>query len=405
MIEPKTFYRDFDNLLKSIRLKKKDHNFLYSILNEVQAKFGDTLCLGAVRVYEDRGDQFVLIKSFDHQNGRAIPTAFALDDPAVQRLLKHGSYIYDESEMTIDPAMTDTAYYAIPAAILVRSPEQRWIVVFELKAGWVREEVTFALNAIRTALNYRLFSDAVKTDLEQAAQIQHSLLPGELPRIRGYELAARSQQTEIVGGDLYDFYEFEEDIFGVCVGDASGHGLPAALVVRDVVIGLRMGLEKHMKMVYTLQKLNNVIYRSTYSSRFVSLFYGEIERDGHLIYVNAGHPAPFLVHGDQVVDLKATGLILGAVQEIRLHRSYAHMAPGSVLVLYTDGIFERENRNEETFTINRLKQLVVEHQNEGAQQLLDRIFEAVYEFGNRGKWEDDSTVVVIKRLLTGVRPD
>lgn len=398
MIDPKTFYRDFDILLKRIHHEKRHKNFIFSILKEVQANFGSSLKLGNLRIYEERGDEFILVHCNVEQNGRPLIKRLFASSKAVQELLHHGSYIYDSVDFSIDPDLRKNNYYSIPAAMVIKGPEKRWIVVFELKDGWSREEVLFSLNAVRTALNYRLFSEAIQNDLQQAAQIQQSLLPAHPPTIPGYQIAARSQTTEIVGGDLYDFFEFGEDNFGVCIGDASGHGLPAALLVRDVVIGLRMGLEKNMKMVYSFQRLNNVIYRSTFSSRFVSLFYGEIERDGHMIYVNAGHPAPFVVHEDQVTELKATGLILGALPEITLHRSYAQLKPGSVLVMFSDGIFERENSKEETYGIKRLKKLVMKYQKLSAQEILDNIFEDVFEFGNRNKWEDDSTAIVVKRL-------
>ncbi len=400
MIEPKIFYRDFDRLLKRIRQEKTGKNFLFTIFTEVQKNFGDALRIGNIKLFEDRGGEFALIVNLLNGNGRDTNTKLLLDSPAVQELLKHGSYLYDNAEFSIDSRISQQGYYAIPAAIVVRSIERRWIVVFELKTGWVREEIVFSLNAIRTALNCRLYSEAVQTELEQAAQIQQSLLPAQPPQTNEYQLAARSLPTEIVGGDLYDFFEFDDDVLGVCIGDASGHGLPAALLVRDVVIGLRMGMEKHMKMVHTFQKLNSVINRSNFSSRFVSLFYGEIERDGHLIFVNAGHPTPFLIKGNTMQDLKATGLILGALPEIKLHRSYAHMEPGSVLVLYSDGILERENDQEQAFNIRRLKKLVEKHQEKSAQEIMDLVFEKVYEYGNRRKWEDDCTVVVIKRLAS-----
>ncbi len=397
-IEPKAFYRDFDNLLKQIRERKSGQNFLCSILEEVHKNFCAKVNLGDIRLYEERGDDFVLTRVFENSRSRKGQETISMDSDAVQLVLNHGSYIYDGDRMSIAPEMSSFDEYAIPAAILIRGPEQRWIAVFELKAGWVREEVVFSLNAIRTAINARLFSEAIQTDMDQAAQIQKSLLPASAPKIDGFDIAVRSQPTEFVGGDLYDFHEFGDSIFGVCIGDASGHGLPAALLVRDVVTGLRMGLEKHMKMVHTLEKLNHVIYRSTFSSRFVSLFYGEFEREGHLIYVNAGHPTPFIVHGQDVQDLNATGLILGALPDIQLHRAYARMQQGSILVLYSDGLFERENQDEELFNIDRLKELVIANQEKSAEDIVDLIYKAVFEFGNRMKWDDDSTMVIVKRL-------
>jgi len=398
MYEPKKFYRNFDNLLKKIQENATGKNFLKSILKEVHDNFQDSLKIGSLRLYAERGDKLVLTETIGQENKKSFPKKIPLENEAVQKVLKHGSFIYDEREISIAPEMSQQETYAIPAAILIRGTEQRWIAVFELKEGWVREEVTFSLNAIRSALNQRLYSDAIQTDLEQAALIQKSLLPNHAPKFAGYQIAGRSQATEIVGGDLYDYFEFDDELLGVCLGDASGHGIPAALLVRDIGIGLRMGLEKHMKMVHTLQKLNQVIYRSTYSSRFVSLFYCEIEKDGHMIFVNAGHPAPFLVKGKQVTDLQATGLILGALPEISLHRSYTLIEPNSVMVIYSDGLFERENSQGELFEIKRLKELVIENQTKEAEEILNLIFDRVYEFGNHRKWDDDSTLVVIKRL-------
>ncbi len=400
MLEPKLFYRDFDNLLQKIGSTKTREGFVCSILMEVKENFGERLHIVSIRLYEDRGDEFVLINKFE-QPGSIPVKKIPANSPAIRQVLEHGSYVYDDETITLLSEMRYQDHYAIPAAITIRSPEKRWVAVFEISAGWEREELVFSLNAIRAALNHRLFAEAIKSEIEQAAQIQRSLLPAHVPEIPGYQFAARSLPAEVVGGDFYDFYEFDDEVFGICVGDASGHGLPAALVVRDCVIGLRMGLERQLKMVHSFQKLNSVIYKSTYSSRFVSVFYGELEKDGHMIFVNAGHPSPFVVTGSEVTDLKATGLIIGALPEINIYRSFAHVKPGSLLVFYTDGIFERENREEESFTIDRLKQLVIDNQEKTAQEIVNVIFESAFTFGHGAQWEDDATVVVLKRLLEG----
>ncbi|RMF56529.1 MAG: hypothetical protein D6743_20155 [Calditrichaeota bacterium] len=400
MIEPKIFYRDFDHLLKKIRQGETNKDFLCHILLEVQNSFGEALHLGGLQLYEDRGDEFVLIESCENGAAKNLRHRLKTDSEAVKLVLRHGSYIYDDGKLSIQPEMGGRAGHGIAAAMVIRSGERRWIAVYKLRAGWTRDEVLFALNAIRTTLSYRLFSQAIETDLEQAAEIQRSLLPARPPEVSGYQIAVRSQPAELVGGDLYDFFEFDDDVFGVCIGDASGHGLPAALLVRDIVIGLRMGLEKHMKMVYTFKKLNEVIYKSTFSSRFVSLFYADIEKDGHMIYVNGGHPAPFIVCGDKIEELKATGLIIGALPDMTLHRAYAKLEPNAVLVLYSDGLFERESQDEELFKIQRLQELVKQIQEYDAEKIVEVVFQKIFEFGSRSKWEDDSTLVVIKRLPT-----
>jgi len=399
MVEPKIFYRKLDSLLKRIGKERTGKNFLFSIVKELENMFGSDLHIADGRIYEDHGDEFVLLgPPRKAAVSKRTPARMPADSEAVQHVLRFGSYIYDDPTLSIDSEVSMQYDYAIPAAFTVRSPEDRWIFVFELKAGWVREEIEFCMNAVRTAVNYRLFSDAINSDLEQAAHIQQSLLPANPPDMQGYQIAARSQPAEIVGGDLYDFFLYSDQMFGVSIGDASGHGLPAALLVRDVVTGLRMGLEEQMKMVHTLKRLNRVIHRSTYSTRFVSLFYGEIESDGHLIYANAGHPTPLLVKGNEVHELETTGMILGALPEIDLHRAYAHVEPDSLLVLYSDGLLERQNHKQEVFGLARLKKLVAANQNKNAQEILEVIFESIYAYGNHGRWEDDATVVVIKRL-------
>lgn len=397
MIEPKIFYRKLDELLRKIGKEKSGKKFLSTIMAEVENSFGEDLHITNGRLYKEQGETFTLIAPLDRikpKQGHRLSAA----SEAVQRLLKFGSYIFDDPTISADFGIDGQKEYAIPAAFtVVRNPDRHWLFIFELKSGWVREEIEFCLNAVRSALNFRLFSDAIKSDLQQAATIQQSLLPANPPIVRGYEMAGRSQPAELVGGDLYDYIPFDDDMFGIAVGDESGHGLPAALLVRDVVTGLRMGLEKEMKMVETLKKLNRVIHRSTYSSRFVSLFYAEVESNGNVIYANAGHPAPLLVHGEQVLELKASGIIIGALPEIALHRGYAFFEPGAVLLMYSDGIFERQGADGQQFSIARLKELAKAHQAKSAPEILEIIFNAVYEYGEGASWEDDATLVVVKR--------
>jgi len=398
MIEPKTFYRELDSVLSTISTEKTDEKFFVTILNRLEEKFGDALHIQDSHVYEQRGDEFAFIDTSEKRLDSEIARAIPFHAEGIQQVLQRGIVLYDKPELIKDFDLNLDMDTVTPAAILVHNPVRKWLLVFELKRGWAREEVMLFLNAMRTALNYRLFSEMMHDNLKQAEQIQKSLLPKQAPKVKGYQIFGHSEAAEVVGGDFFDYFEFSEDDFGACLGDASGHGLPAALLVRDVVIGLRMGLAKEMRLVYTLEKLNQVIQRSTYSTNFVSIFVGEIEAEGHLFYVNAGHPPPFLVCREKVSDLKATGITLGFLSEIDLRRSYIHMEPDSVLVLFSDGIMERENTDEEQYGIDRLKELVIANQERSAEEIVKLIFETVYNFGNRVSWEDDATLVVMKKI-------
>jgi serine phosphatase RsbU (regulator of sigma subunit) len=399
MIEPKVFYRKLDSLLSKINLTKTGEDFLFTIVKELGKTFGCDLHIGSGRIYEKNDTEYVLISPLSNLEKVNIETNLAINSEAVESVLNYNTYIFDQTGFSIGIKDGHKKGYAIPAAITVHNQDHDWILIFELKDGWVREEIEFCLNAVRTVLNYRLLSESIKNEYEQAFLIQKSLLPTSSPKIKGYQIAGQSKQAELVGGDIFDYYKFNEEEFGFCIGDASGHGIPAALLARDVIIGLRMGLENNMKMVPTLKKLNRVIFQSIYSTRFISIFYAEMELNGNLFYINAGHPPPLLMHDNKIMELESTGLVFGALPEIDLRRSYIKIHPGSILVLFSDGILERQNNKGDDFNLKGLKEIIVKNKNMDAAGILNAIFQAANEFGNMNNWKDDATVVVIKRLF------
>ena len=398
MIEPKEFYRKLDSLLVKIGQEKSGKVFLFTIVKEIENTFGKDLHLNNGRIFEQSEDEYFLIFP-DSKSGQNYPgTKIPLNSNITESILHSKMYIFDNHVDGIESLRVNKKGYSVPVAFTIHNQDYRWIFVFDLIDGWIREEVDLCLNAVRTALNYRLFSESVKGELEQAAQIQKSLLPIRPPSIPGYQIAGRSQPAELVGGDLFDYFKFDSEQYGFCIGDASGHGIPAALMVRDVVIGLRVGLEKNMQTVYTIKKLNSVLYQNNYSARFISLFYSEMERNGNLFYINAGHPSPLLLKGSEIVELDSTGLLLGALPEIGLRRSYISIPPKGVLVLYTDGILERENKKGEEFGSLRLKKVIQHFKDKNADEIMNAIFHEADEFGKSKKWKDDATVLVVKRL-------
>ena len=398
MIEPKEFYRKLDSLLGKIRIIKSGSDFLSTISKELEKTFSHDLHIGRGHIYEKNGDEYMLVSPLSNSEDIAVEVSLPINSNAVKSIIASKTYIFDNHESDLGLRNTNRKYYAIPAAINVYNQENDWILFFELRSGWIREEVEFCLNAVRAVLVYRLLSESIKSEYEQAYLIQKSLLPTSSPSIQGYQIAGVSKQAELVGGDIFDYYKFNEEELGFCIGDASGHGIPAALMARDVIIGLRMGLENQMKMAHTINKLNRVIHKCVYSTRFISLFYAEIEANGNLFYVNAGHPSPILVYRDEVTELNSTGLVLGALPEIDLRRSYKNFPPESALVLFTDGIVERQNNIDEEFGLTRLKDVILKNREKCADEILNSVFQAADDFGGKLKWKDDATVVVIKRI-------
>jgi sigma-B regulation protein RsbU (phosphoserine phosphatase) len=398
MIELRSFYKKLEALLNIIFQEKSGADYLHSILVELEKGFGEAIKIKNGRIYEQQDKEFLLVYTSEEEIGKSnFPETLPAETKALRRVQRYGTYIFDNPEINIETFANDREHYSIPAAFAVNRQNTKYIFIYDLLSGWNREEIEFCFNTVREALNNRLFADGYEYDLQQAANIQKSLLIDKLPKVAGFDMALRSEAAELVIGDLYDFYTHDKAFFGVCIGDACGHGLPAALLVRDVVTGLRMGLEKEMKLAHTIKKLNRVIHRSNYSTRYVSLFCCEIENDGNVLYINAGHPPAFIVNKDRVHQLPATGITLGYMPEIDLHRGYARLDPGNLLVMYSDGITERQDKNGSEFGLSGLQELIIKEQKRKSEELVEMVFDVLYTYGDHQPWQDDTTLIIIKR--------
>jgi sigma-B regulation protein RsbU (phosphoserine phosphatase) len=402
MATAKLLYRRLDALFGSLKTRRPQPKLLETFLEDCFANLKDDLRLRAGLLYAERRDNFALVKAVGDPG---LPLAETLDAglPPLAEVARHRVYIFSDPDAEASPHRLGFMARASVAALLVGQRPLRYAFFFLLADGWQVDELDFALNTIRASLDARLVDARVRGSFREAAEIQQSLLVEEPPPFPGYDFAARSLAAEEVGGDFYDFYAFNGDMLGVSIGDASGHGLPAALLVRDVVTGMRMGIEKELKIAHVFEKLNRVIHRSRLSSRFVSVFYGELERDGNLVYVNAGHQPPILFFRKPVpglpgeLELSVGGTVIGPLPEARFRRGFARVRPGEVMVMLTDGILERRDKAGEFFGLDRVRAIVRAMEGQTAAAILDRLFEAALAWGEGRPWEDDATIVVVKR--------
>jgi sigma-B regulation protein RsbU (phosphoserine phosphatase) len=400
MIDPKEFYRKMDSLLGDIiEPHGADPSFFTALLNDLEESFGDELLFGEGHLYSENGRTFELIHTVS--GTPRFPTSIANDDPLVREVFEHGGFIFenaDDAPEWFD--RLDNQFVGIVAFRVVSPPVDTFVYVYGLRPGWTREEVAFCLNSIRFTLGYRLRADAVESDIDKAAAIQRSLLPSGPPDFAGFDIAVRSEPAEQVGGDLYDFIELSDDMIGIAIGDASGHGLPAALLVRDVLMGIRMGMGTGLKMLHMLKRLNRVIHATTYSTRFISVFYCELDNEGGILYSNAGHTSGLILHDGRVERLDPTGTIMGPLENIPLLRAFTKLPPDGVLVLYTDGITERVDADGAPFEEEGLIRFVQERCHLSAEDLVDETYEYALSLDHQSDiLEDDSTLLIVKRLL------
>jgi len=398
MIEPKQFYRKMDRMLAQIaNVREKGRIPLPQIMEKLESSFGSELHFGRGHLYRELFGSYELLHVEDGKGG--FPARIEGTDPVIGMLLEHGSFVYEADWEIPDwytPADGDAPEFV--GLLLDGPPGHRYIMLFALRPGWVRAELAFCLNAVRFSLNYRLKSDAAEDEMSTAAAIQRSLLPKKAPRLEGWDIAARTEAAEAVGGDLYDYLRIDDQVLGLAVGDASGHGLPAALLVRDVMMGIRMGMGINMKMLYVLKKLNAELHRTTFSTRFISLFYGELGAEGGLIYANAGHTSGLIITDDDVKTLDPTGPIMGPLPDIPLQRGYEVIPRGAILALYTDGITERVREDGSPFEVEGLIDLIREHSDRDAAEIVWQVFTHVQTLGHESDlFEDDMTLVILKR--------
>lgn len=243
-------------------------------------------------------------------------------------------------------------------------------------------------------------------ELQVVGEIQRSLLPQELPRIAGYEMAAHYETSARAGGDYYDFFELDEHAQGVFIADVSGHGTPAAVLmaITHAIAHSRPGAPRPPSDL--LAYINQHLARSyTLAGTFVTAFYATLDTArGRLTYATAGHNPPRLLRGDRVMSLdKSSGLPLGILGDSGYDEATIALEPGDLLLLYTDGITEAMTPADgsgvrQLFGTERLDAILLEHRSGGPEEVLRAIREAVGTFSHHAPATDDRTLIAIRRV-------
>jgi sigma-B regulation protein RsbU (phosphoserine phosphatase) len=319
------------------------------------------------------------------------------DYPSVLACRRDGTVLVTTEDPRLDPEL-ETRLGSRRFAALETGDEQ-FLLSFDLESEQSPEEVLFSLGLLRHAISQKIRHERMQEVLREARRIQSSILPRQMPSFGPFDIAGRSDALETVGGDFFDFIPITDKILGVAIADVSGHGLPAALQVRDVYMGLRMGMARDFKIVRTVERLNQIIHHSTLTSRFVSMFYGELERDGTFIYVNAGHPPPFHLAKDGTLNmLEKGGVVLGPVPGATYMRGYLTLAPGDLLLFYTDGVVDTDcdgGTQDSEYGVKRLVEVATRHRVAAAQEIVEAVFDDLAHFCDRAEPGDDRTVAVV----------
>jgi phosphoserine phosphatase RsbU/P len=253
--------------------------------------------------------------------------------------------------------------------------------------------------------NARLYEEEqalheVQEELRFARKIQVGLLPSKAPEIPRYQVAGASHPAREVGGDYFDTIDMGDDRWALCLGDVSGKGLPASLLMANLQATLRAQAASEEPVRECVSRANRMLHRSTEPERFATLIYAVLDAEANRIcYCNAGHEPPlhFSMSGE-VQRLTVGGMLVGFMEDATYEDECADIAAGDFIVAYSDGVTDAENTKEEQFGEERLLEVLQSAADLNPKEMLACLMEAVEAHAGEAAQFDDVTVVILKRM-------
>jgi serine phosphatase RsbU (regulator of sigma subunit) len=249
----------------------------------------------------------------------------------------------------------------------------------------------------------RLYQESVeKQRLEEemniARSIQRELLPRDFPRGKDFEFSAYSEPSRQVGGDYFDFIMTPRKTYGLVVGDASGKGMPAALLISQIQAAIRSEVRHESHLGQVLCNVNDLIQQSSDSEKFATLFLAEFDpRTKILRYSNAGHNYPIVVSEQKSHQrLDRGGTVLGAFADVGYDQGEVQLRENDVLLFYTDGLNEATDDNDQQYGEERIMELITKHRDLTPREIERKIVDDVRSFAGSDNLQDDMTLVILK---------
>jgi len=316
-----------------------------------------------------------------------IEDQMAEDDKVITRLSIRGSH-----DQEIVAGMPPTGVKIEFTGILINR-----VVDDKIAEEW--SEGTYAYELTRQRLDHELRErERFEHELRVAQRIQQALLPKELPLLDDWEIVPYYHPAREVGGDFYDILTLPDGRMGIIIGDVSGKGIAAALVMANTQSVLRTVFQGSATPGELLFQVNEVLFAYIPSNMFVTCFCGILDPEsGRFTYANAGHNSPLRKHGGKAIDLRATGMPLGLMPGMFYEEKESVLLPGDRVLFYSDGLLEAHNEEREMLGSRRLKDLLTRHA-PGAKHLTAYVLAELERFaGEQWEQEDDITLVTLQR--------
>ncbi len=242
--------------------------------------------------------------------------------------------------------------------------------------------------------------EKMEKELDLAAKIQRDFLPKKDPEIEGYQVSGINIPCQQVGGDYYDYIQIDDDRIGITIADVSGKGVGASLLMASLRASLYSEVSKDSMAEDMACRLNDFVNKSSAINSFITFFFLELnKRSGDFIYVNAGHNSPFHIDKKgRISCLESCGLSLGMFPSVSYEKRKGHLAPGDIIVFYTDGITESRNKKNEEFGEKGLRDFIKSQRKQEPSEIIDRLLKHLNEFIGGADRMDDMTAVIVKKV-------
>ncbi|MFC2159059.1 PP2C family protein-serine/threonine phosphatase, partial [Acidobacteriota bacterium] len=289
--------------------------------------------------------------------------------------------------------------------------DTRLVIPNEDELGELAHSFNSMAVSIKKGREEAIEREKLEQELKTARQIQERLLPNKMPKVFGFEIAGTSLPSLQVGGDYFDFLDMGGTHLGIAIGDVSGKGIPAALLMANLQASLHGQAIDPGEVSGVVSRINDLLVRSTDPHMFTTFIYGILDKkESQFTVTNAGHNPPiWLRAGKGIERIQPHGMVLGFMSDQEYHQQSITFAPGDVFVMFTDGVTEAMKPDtgkveDKLFGDTRLIEVVESNREGSAREIQSAILKAVYDYEGGRPQNDDITLVVIKRLKDRPRP-
>jgi serine phosphatase RsbU (regulator of sigma subunit)/CHASE1-domain containing sensor protein/anti-sigma regulatory factor (Ser/Thr protein kinase) len=370
-------------------------------------------------IFKGSFDPAIDFEAYDGASTASSPLLY--DRDGIKRADKKGNESLFSKESRIEVAGREWSLYFATQPAFEKGAESR-LPAFVLASGLLMSLLIFTITLLvvrsrtraeRTSKDLSVankelgsFYHSVEQELGKARSIQHALLPKNLPKLEGWKITYHYQPAREVGGDFYDFLLLEDGRLGLVIGDVSGKGIAAALVMANTQSVVRTVARRgNIPPGRVLAEANEVLYAYISRGTFVTCFFGVLDPEsGRLVYANAGHDPPCERHENRVGELRARGMPLGLMPDMAYEEEEAVLGAGDTILFYSDGLVEAHDPEGEMFGFPRLRKLTLAYDPGGGEELVDFLLTELIHFtGEDREQEDDITLLTLERSKVGVR--